>query len=85
MKLLKITFSHPRTVLGETVGMLSTEPNQASRTCDSITADGFWVIITRAERTAVVPATAIEEAIPLPEQLEHPTGKAAPQPRAKAR
>jgi hypothetical protein len=65
MKLLKITFTTPRHVLGETVGLLSTEPNQASRQVDSITADGFWVVVVRGERTAVVPCTSIEEGVPL--------------------
>jgi hypothetical protein len=45
--------------------LLSTEPNQASRRVDSIVADGYWVISKRGERVGVVPATSIEEAIPL--------------------
>lgn len=65
MKFEKITFSTPRHVLGETVGMLSTEPNQASRRVDSIVADGFWVTIIRGERMSIVPASCIEEAVPL--------------------
>lgn len=82
MRFSKITFTQARTVLGETVGMLSTEPNQASRKVDSIVADGQWVHITRGAETRSVPASAVEEATPAPEQLGAP---AAPQPRAKAR
>ena len=83
MKFSKITFTHVRTVLGETVGMLSTEPNQASRKVDSIVADGVWVHITRGGETRSVPASSIEEATPAaPETL----GATVPhQPRAKAR
>lgn len=86
MKFEKITFTHPRVVFGESTGMLSTEPNQASRQVDSIVADGVWVIIKRGELLRIVPASSIEEAVPLPESLatvELP--KPVAQPRAKAR
>jgi hypothetical protein len=66
----KITFTHPRFVLGETVGMLSTEPNQASRRVDSIEADGYWVLITRGDETRAVPSSCIEEATPLPQPAD---------------
>lgn len=69
MLFLKITFTHPRTLFAETVGMISTEPNQASRQVDSIVADGVWLVITRGDIVRVVPATAVEEGIPLPETL----------------
>ena len=81
MKFEKITFTHPRVVFGESIGMLSTEPNQASRQVDSIIADGVWVVIVRGEHSRVVPASCIEEGVPLPESLAG--AELPPKPRAK--
>lgn len=82
MKFEKITFTHPRVVFGESTGMLSTEPNQASRQVDSLVGDGVWVVITRAGLVRVVPASSIEEAVPLPETL---AGAELPEPKPAAK
>jgi hypothetical protein len=72
---IQVTFDHP--TFKNSIGTLTTLPNQTTTPVDSIEEFGIWLIVRLGDQVRSIPAASVDCCDVIPESLETKKGKAA--------